>query len=75
MEFELLVEETTPLLTNQGELNESGKKKPSPWYIIIPVFTLSFAYGYEWSNANENRKQYLLTRLCSSYLEQVLHLQ
>ncbi|KAG1149976.1 hypothetical protein G6F37_009269 [Rhizopus arrhizus] len=45
MEFELLTEEITPLLTNQGELNESGEKKPSPWYIIIPVFTLSFAYG------------------------------
>jgi hypothetical protein len=47
MEFELLAEEITPLLTNQDELNESGEKKPSPWYIIIPVFTLSFAYGYE----------------------------
>lgn len=47
MEFELLAEEITPLLTNQDEPNESGEKKPSPWYIIIPVFTLSFAYGYE----------------------------
>lgn len=44
------VDEVTPLLTRQrqGSWENDAKrpaKKPSAWYIIIPLFALTFGFG------------------------------
>jgi hypothetical protein len=36
------MEETRPLLSFKKEVALS---KPSPWYIIIPIFALAFSFG------------------------------
>lgn len=40
--------ELLPFENNETDDNESERivLKPSPWYIIIPMFTITFAYGY-----------------------------
>jgi hypothetical protein len=40
--------ELLPYENDETDDNESERivLKPSPWYIIIPMFAITFAYGY-----------------------------
>lgn len=37
------IEEVTPLLPPE---TANALSKPSPWYIIAPIFAISFTFGY-----------------------------
>jgi hypothetical protein len=39
----MAMEEETPLLSKTEESNP--KKPPSPWFIIAPIFGLTFCFG------------------------------
>lgn len=45
MDFEQTLEEETPLLNDTNFKPKVVKEKPSPWYIIVPVFGFAFTLG------------------------------
>ncbi|ORE10881.1 MFS general substrate transporter [Rhizopus microsporus var. microsporus] len=45
MDFEQTLDEATPLLNGANVKPKVVKEKPSPWYIIVPVFGFAFTLG------------------------------
>lgn len=45
MDLEQALDEATPLLNDTNTKPKVIKEKPSPWYIIVPVFGFAFTLG------------------------------
>lgn len=45
MDLEQALDEATPLLNDTNIKPKVIKEKPSPWYIIVPLFGFAFTLG------------------------------